>query len=42
MCSQTRLATDEIGMRRKVSFYFSRWPFVVGRSNLDYWTTTNE
>jgi len=31
MRSQTRPATDEIGMRRKPSFYFSRWSLVVGR-----------
>jgi hypothetical protein len=30
MRSQKR-PTDEIGMRRKPSFYFSRWSFVVGR-----------
>jgi hypothetical protein len=31
MRRQTRPANDEISMRRKPSFYFSRWSFVVGR-----------
>jgi len=34
MRRQTRPATDEIGMRRKSSFYFSRWPLVRGRWSL--------
>jgi len=42
MRSQARPATDEMGMRRKPSFYFSRWSFVVGRPNLDYWATISE
>ena len=29
MRRQTGPATDEIGMRRKLSFYFSRQPLVV-------------
>jgi len=31
MRSPTRPATDEISMRRKPLFYFSRWQLVFGR-----------
>jgi hypothetical protein len=31
MRSQARLATDEIGMRRKSLFYFSSWSLAGGR-----------
>jgi len=32
MRTQTRPATDEIGMRCKPLFYCSRWPLVVGNA----------
>jgi len=35
MRSHARPAADEIGMRRKVLFYLSRWWFVVGRCCAD-------
>jgi hypothetical protein len=36
-----RPATDEIGMRRKPSFYFSRWSRVAGRSIWIFCRTTD-
>jgi hypothetical protein len=33
MRGQTRPAADEIGMRRKPLFYFSRWSLGVGHIN---------
>jgi hypothetical protein len=38
MSSQSRHATNKIGMRCKPSFYFSLWSFVVGSFVVGRWS----